>query len=1482
MEVILQDEYQNDGQWMERAKASTSFRTKAGCYQEQDGYDPDDDDALKPAKNDRFKEARYGGSGAHQTTETEIVQWVSAKTSYAPLNVGRCVYYTYSPGGDTPVRSAYIHNNIQSRRAYLELSNLRPGTAYTFTISYHPRVQGSNAGATTSTQGIPLSVESVIVAEITETTAKAKVEIVNEVGDEQTVYLRYYKTADEDDPNRPETDADKKTNTAPLTFALSGLTPGTEYKVEASLKDDFLPFRTESEIFVTKPNKPTVLTVTPGDEQLELSWTKPASGDAIDEYKVQWKSGIETFQDAATDGREVPVAHVSGTTIYDTTISGLANGTEYTLHVIAVNESGEAVSEEKKGTPATIPDEPTSLEVTPGNEKFTLTWVAPIETGGASITGFVVEYKQNTALTWTTHTPIGPSTLTATITGLTNDILYDVRVRADNGVVADPYSWAVKTGTPVPDPSIGEVSVPSNTITKTTATATVTIDDAKTGDEQTVHLRHRVNTSGTSWTTATPKNTDGPSINFDLTSLTGNTEYIVEAWLATDTSDVESTTFTTSPVEPDAPTDLNITPGDKKLTVTWSAPADKGGSQITDYKIQWKSGTQIYDPATREHTVNDQTLTDEITGLINGTEYTVQVIAVTSAGDGIPSSKKGTPRTIPDAPTSLIVSPGNEKLTLTWEAPNENGGINITGYVVEYKEDTAQSWIPSNEAVATSTIDGTTTYSTSIPDLTNDTPYDVRVRADNGVEPEAGVDYNWEEGTGTPVPNPSIGTVTVDPNSITQTEATVTVTIEDDNGEEQTVYLQYQTVSNGVWSTPALTKNTDTDSVEFELDTLIGNTEYEVQAWLQTDVNNKVKSLPFTTGPVEPDPPTITDIEHGDRQLTVTWTKPDDGGSQITGYKIQWTVKGQNNWTSKSVSDPNALEGSTDQVLNNGTEYTVQVIAVNLVGDSQPSNHMHDTPRTIPDAPTITNAIPGDRKLTVTWIAPSEDGGPDITGYKVQWKDNSITTNWDSPTGVTEVSVSGLTREITGLTNETTYGVRVRADNGETSDAYKWDEDSGTPRLDPSVHSVTVADSTITQTTAVATVNIADPRGDAKMVHLRYRVNSSSEAWTTPTPQSTTTNSVAFPQFTGLKSDTEYRVEASFGSTFNSGVQFKLFTTKRPTVLSVVVDDSTISQAGATATVTIREPNGKQQTVRLRYRPSTQDDWSTTATDAGEIPVNTSTNVAAVPISDLKSGTLYEVEASLESDYSQSATTTFTTEGPSLTGITISEVMQESAKAIVDIQAPNGRSLSVHLRYRKVTNPENELWVYVDTSSTGATADAPLSNLSSGTEYEVQASLVRIFPAADTISETFTTHDPSLSALTVMSITLTGATLKVDIQAPNGESQTINYRYRPVTQTDWTTTATDAGSDNTTSTTEIAEFTLGGLTSGTQHQVQVSLDSDLDNPTLPVLEATLTTLTPDPSISDVAIDAKQTTAKATITIANPGTSGNTVHLHFRE
>ena len=55
----------------------------------------------------------------------------------------------------------------------------------------------------------------------------------------------------------------------------------------------------------------------------------------------------------------------------------------------------------------------------------------------------------------------------------------------------------------------------------------------------------------------------------------------------------ESATFTTKPVEPDAPRNVRITGhGDRELTVAWDAPSDTGGSQITGYKVQWKLSSQ--------------------------------------------------------------------------------------------------------------------------------------------------------------------------------------------------------------------------------------------------------------------------------------------------------------------------------------------------------------------------------------------------------------------------------------------------------------------------------------------------------------------------------------------------------------------------------------------------------------------------------------------------------------------------------------------------------------------------------------------------------------------------------------------------------------------------------------------------------------------------------------------------------------------------
>lgn len=84
---------------------------------------------------------------------------------------------------------------------------------------------------------------------------------------------------------------------------------------------------------------------------------------------------------------------------------------------------------------------------------------------------------------------------------------------------------------------------------------------------------------------------------------------------------------------PDAPTGLIAVGLDGEVSLTWTAPANDGGSAITDYEIQWRTTTG---PGTW-NTFSDgagTATTATVTGLTNGTSYDFQVRAVNSVGAG--------------------------------------------------------------------------------------------------------------------------------------------------------------------------------------------------------------------------------------------------------------------------------------------------------------------------------------------------------------------------------------------------------------------------------------------------------------------------------------------------------------------------------------------------------------------------------------------------------------------------------------------------------------------------------------------------------------------------------------------------------------------------------------------------------------------------------------------------------------------------------
>ncbi|MGR3913929.1 MAG: fibronectin type III domain-containing protein, partial [Gammaproteobacteria bacterium] len=426
---------------------------------------------------------------------------------------------------------------------------------------------------------------------------------------------------------------------------------------------------------------------------------------------------------------------------------GHPNEVDGTSIVILVNSDvDESTTIVMDRTLGGIPADPVVAAPTPAATSLALNWTAPADTNGADITGYKIRWATaaapgtylNTNAAAGMDVPGGASASAHTIDNLTTGAAYQVQVAAANSYGAGGWSDA-QTATP------GAPGAP-RAVTAVSGNAQLDLAwNAPANDGGAAIEKYRVRwaegAGSTIWIDAAGSEIPGGAgaRTYTLTGLTNGSAYAVQ--IAAENSNgtgVWSASQNGAPMAdvPGAPQSVMSAISDATLSVSWLAPADDGGADISDYKVRWKrkvrdSVTAWINPPGVGGESAGIGLAHTITGLINGTTYEVQVAAVNSVGNSAWSAPhRNNPATPPHAPGGLRVQPGAGLLTLTWTAPANDGGDAITEYAVRWAEgDGSSTWIAPPGASGDATGPTATNY--VLRDLKGGTTYEVQVAAVN-------------------------------------------------------------------------------------------------------------------------------------------------------------------------------------------------------------------------------------------------------------------------------------------------------------------------------------------------------------------------------------------------------------------------------------------------------------------------------------------------------------------------------------------------------------------------------------------------------------------------------------------------------------------------------------------------------------------------------------------------------------------------------
>ncbi len=1237
-----------------------------------------------------------------------------------------------------------------------------------------------------------------------------------------------------------------------MTQVITGLTNGTQYTFEVRAMSS-TGEGPASRVMATPADEPDapVLEAAEGYRLVTLSWETPDNnGAAITAYHIE-------MLNAQSQWVAVPSSVAGTATSY--TVRGLNDSTVYTYRIIAENAAGRSSASNSADAttlaqPAQAPGPPSSITAARGNGSVTLTWGAPLTTGGSPITRYEYRYKEDTATSfggWMS----AMTELSVEVKPLKPLVLYDFEVRAVNAAGA---SDAVNTDNVANDLrtplATGPTAVPQNVRAVLGTHAGTNANEGHESNAQitvswdvvaATHNGGEVLDATTPYELCYKKSTDSDSEwmrwagdAFSApTSILAGARY--EADHGADTSDATllnpGTTYqyrvravnsivpvgnaetcthfdgdwsrvvsaTTPVVKPSAPTLLasvttDVPPVDvwvrnvNSLTIKWEKPASNGGAPITSYEVWVGTATGVVaDDATTPDV--DESLGEHLSptvtnlpasrleyisiGLTANTPYFYRVRATNGTGQsrmvGAWSSEQSGTTTqteagTPGAPAITSATPGaGGNVPVIWTAPTDQGSTPITSYEVQYQrtdDDTGATQgteLPADLDDWSDAAVGTPTPPTALTWTHMQAPgfsrFAYRVRAVNGSGAGA-----WSDVTG----NVDVIARVADAPVLTATavgsdEIMLQWTIPGNNGTPITGFAiqQWDPTANsnaGGWTaTNLLLTGGPADDADisdeptltvFIVDELMAGTKYyfRIQAlggaggtWSTADGTMAGAASATTTAGTPAMPVIMAAPGDGDDadSITVTWTAPNSGGSDITGYQIRrwdgsmWAMEGS------------PAAGATmykDEDLAPGTRYYYILAAQNTNGYgpwSAAASAM--TVAGNPDAPTLTAVATGADSIQLSWNVPDANGAT-ITGYELQiWDGTAWGTTNLLGASYTETEFLSTTDGTNPLAAGTKYYYRIRAlpqfaadrttpdpaagwSARGTSDAASATTHGDTPGRPTGFSATTVSGSTTTLTLAWTAPT---DNGGSDITGYEVQIRSGGQ-WVTKT----TLGNVATHTDTGLEAGTRYYYRVRAINSQGGG----LWSAYASGTTDVGVPDAPALTATSTGMSTIRltwnvpDDNGTSITgyVLQRWDPdATPANWAVNlgpGNDRNNLLPDDSTVTLFVD-SGLASGTTYyyriqAATAGTNGGWSTVKSATTVPGAPDRPAMVMAEADGQNAIDLTwEAAKANGSAI---VRYElQVWNPATSMWDTVRNDLPSTRLSYKHSGLTAGTKY---------------------------------------------------------------------------------------------------------------------------------------------------------------------